>query len=89
MGWIGDLVENGQAELVVDHGGYPYIYELNARQILPWFAPVVREELAWRLNCKAIRGSWNTLFGAGTLLETELAACPSDAILQVEAWDQT
>jgi len=87
--WIDEFVEQGQAELVVDHGGYPYIYELSARHILAWFAPDARDALAQRLNCKVWRGDWNVLFGVGSLHEVELAACSGDAILQMEVWDQS
>ncbi len=89
LDWIDELVAQNRAVLVQDSGGYPYAYELTAEEVLPMLSPSARAALDQRISRKAWpTGEWNTP-GGGTIHEKSLAACPKNAILTVEAWDQS
>jgi len=91
LDWINELVGRSRATLVRDSGGYPYVYEVSAAEILPMFSHSERDGLDKRIARKAGSGDWNqkpTAWG-GTIFEEGIASCPEDARLTVEAWDQS
>ncbi len=76
LDWIAGLVAAGRAEQS-GFNGYPHRYTARAGEVLPLLAD----------------GSVFGVFGAGIrpreLYPDRIAGCPADALLTVEAWDQS
>jgi hypothetical protein len=82
---LDNLVSQGRAELVLDRGGYPDRYRVVAREFLHLFDPAVRDELPEVLALTSGIGSrW-----ALSVDDDAIAACPPDAVVTIDVWDQS
>lgn len=91
LDWINNLVAGNRAALVQDSGGYPYVYEVAAAEVIPMFSLSQRAALDRRISRKGGSGGWNQtpLAWGGTINDEGIAMCPGDTKLTVEAWDQS
>lgn len=86
-----ELLEKGKARMVVDHGGYPYIYEFEAGEVLKLFTVGNPSQLdEWTCNKFRTMG-WNEggFNLGGRFIEQAVGECPPQVMLQLEAWDQS
>ena len=86
-----ELLKEDKARMVVNHGGYPYIYEFEAGEVLQLFTSADLSRLdEWTCNKYRAMG-WNEdgFNLGGRFSEQAVGECPQQAMLQVEAWDQS
>ena len=91
LGWIKELVRLGRATLVENAGGYPFRYEILASELLPLFSPTQRDHLGCVIERKVHTGDWNDepYTWHGYIRAEEFSVCSNNAVLTVEAWDQS
>lgn len=86
LAWIDQLVEKGHAELVAVNGGYPVIYQIKASVIKYLVTHFSEEELTKSANIfKRTSLSYPSL----KIFYDNVAVCPTNSQLIIEAWDQS
>lgn len=80
LDWIENLVANGVAEKLFGTG-YPNRYQLRAEPVLQR----LHDRMQAAATGNSAPGSWRN----ATFVAEVISTCPPDAILVVEAWDQS
>ena len=93
MDWIDELVTEKRAVLVEWNAGYPLLYEVVASEVLPMLLNSDREALNQQISRKFAVFPWNSGIplaqDGASINDDAIAACPEDARITVEAWDQS
>lgn len=85
--WIEKLIVEGKATKLCG-GGYPNRYAAVARDVLPLITGGPPSHTGPTIfgDDYIMPGNWT---GNATIYDAEIAACPPDQVLTIEAWDQS